>query len=106
MKELFLGREGSSSGDGNDEEVEYEIGTKISETVELYSEAELKEPGLKLKSNQVQRVLNKWVEELMRVLCQSEETVAQNKTGYKSMNGKYTVHLTTARKEELARKVK
>lgn len=38
MKELFMGREGSSY-ENMDEEIEYEIGSKISENVEMYSES-------------------------------------------------------------------
>jgi hypothetical protein len=48
MKTLFMGPEGSLQD--LDDEVDYEIGTKINETVECYTEAEINEPGLSIKS--------------------------------------------------------
>lgn len=73
--------------------------------MEGYSEAELNEPGLRIKSPHIQRVIVKWVEELKRVLTQAKEVIPENKNGFKSSNGNFTIHLTTSRKEELSRRI-
>jgi hypothetical protein len=58
VKEIFVGRDGSIDIDN---EIEYEISSKISETVEPYSDEELELPGLRLKSQQIFRILTKWI---------------------------------------------
>lgn len=51
-----------SSLEEGGEEVEYEIGTKLNETIEMYTEDDLNCAGLEIKSPQVGRVLSKWIE--------------------------------------------
>lgn len=98
MKELFMGRENSI--DGESDEVEYEINSKISETVETYTESELNEPGLKLKSPQTQRVLIKWVDEIRLILTKAQRVISENKHGFKSnkKSGSFVVHLSSVQK--------
>lgn len=46
MKDIFLGRESSIDGDGKTDGVEYQIGAKIPEEVQLYTKEEIEAPGL------------------------------------------------------------
>lgn len=70
MRILFIGKERSVDGD-NDEEVIYDINAKISETTELFTDAEIKAPGVKIRSIQIQRVLSKWVTQLKNSMAQA-----------------------------------
>lgn len=73
--------------------------------MEPFSEAELREPGIRLKSTQLQRVLCKWAEDLRHTMAQADKLIVDNKNGFKSAKGSYAIYLTTARKEELARRL-
>lgn len=85
--------------------MEYEINTKLSEHIELYSEEELNRPGLEIKSPQIERVLTKWIEELHRLLFHPEQVLDSVKSGFKNMSKSNAIYLTEAMKKEMAEKL-
>ena len=50
MKAIFNNNEGSLDGTKTENEVEYQIGSKISENCQLYTQEEIKSPGLPIKN--------------------------------------------------------
>lgn len=104
MEDIFRGFDNSSMNEENDE-VEYEIGKKLSDNIGLYSEKELDEPGLEIKSPEVGRVLTKWIEELHRLLFNPERVLKNVKSGFKNMRKSNAIYFTEAMKKELAGKL-
>lgn len=100
MKEIFLGEENSID---NQLEIEYEIGAKIGETVEGYSELELEMPGLNVKSPAITRIIVKWIQELTGIFYNTHEKVVVNKHGFKPISGGINVVLPSRKKEMLAK---
>lgn len=99
IKELFMGDENSIDGSSD---IEFEIGSKISETVDPYSEAELDMPGLNVKSPAISRIIVKWIEELNATFLNSEERITSNKHGFKPTAGGFNVVRPRRKKELLA----
>lgn len=66
VKKIFTNREFSDGGDSQpSSEVEFLIGSKINQSTPIYTEEEIKSPGLKLKRPELLRILMKWLEELL-----------------------------------------
>jgi hypothetical protein len=101
MRELFMG--GVNSVTDMEDEIEFEIGSKISENSESYLPEEIEEPGIKIKSPQISRVLIKWISELHRMLFSSEEVISDYRTGFKSMYNLTSLYLPSDRKQKLIR---
>lgn len=101
IKQIFIGRESSSIDMEN--EIEFDVGSKISETVEPYTEEELDMPGLGAKSPQIIRILVKWIDELFSNFMNSNKVI-ENKLGFKSLLG-VNIVLPTGRKVALYEKL-
>lgn len=81
VKEIFNGDQNSIDGETD---IDYAIGSKISQNVEAYTEAELAQHGFRLKSPEILRILIKWIDELAAVFLNSTEKILDNRVGFKS----------------------
>jgi hypothetical protein len=71
----------------NDNEIEFSVDSKISESVETYTEEELDLPELNVKSPQIARILVKWIEELLINFFNPRPKILKNKYGFKTICG-------------------
>lgn len=106
VTQIFLGEDCNNS-EMEHAVLEYEVGAKISLTTELYTQEELEEPRLDLKSPELLRILIKWVNELFGILLRPAERILENKFNFKSVVGSpsMSVALTRKRKEKLINKL-
>lgn len=98
MRDIFINTDGSIDGSkGMDSELEFIIGSKISEGTILFTEEELEAPGLQVKSTELLRILMKWCEELLSYFTHPEEKIFGNNSGFKTVRGALPIKIPKSR---------
>ena len=108
MKDIFINVDYSVEGSkGMESELEFVIGTKISEGTSLFTEEELNAPGLQIKSTELLRILMKWCEELSSYFVKPEEKIYGNSSGFKTVkSGILPIKIPKSRLDELVANLK